>query len=208
MAQSAAFQRFYDDGAMDVPASIPITLRAALFQTLRDFLQHTNIWVQDLTVNVVPNTLSYTLTVPSGTALKRLMNFYNSTDTITKAWFLPAQLQLPTTLLLARSVEQNYTMYATVALYTIDPVDADGNPIFPAWILDNYFDTLYSGMLWRMYAQPSKPWSNAGLAATRYKMYMKGRGEALAEVQRGNTFNTQNWVFPVAGTTRGRQHGV
>lgn len=204
---SDAFNRFYANGAMDVPASIQATLQPVLFEVLRDFMQHTNVWKSDVNITVDATNYTYTFTPPAGTAVKRLMNFYNPTDT-TKRWTWPVVLELPSTLRLGRLFDQPYTYVATLSLYAVDPVDGDGNPIFPAWILDNYFDTLYSGMLWRMFAQPSKPWSNVALAGVRYRMYMKGRGEALAETQRGNTFDNQNWTYPMAGTTFGRQRGA
>jgi len=158
---------------------------------------------QDITIIIVPLPI-----VTSGTAVNRLMNLYNADDTICKRWFWPAELRLPNTIVLQRTLNQSYTLIATLALFPLDPVDSYGNPIFPNWILDNYFDTLFSGTLYRLYVQPQKPWSNAALAATYYKLYMKGRGIAAADVLRQNIYNNQSWCFPPGGITYGRQRGV
>ncbi len=146
--------------------------------------------------------------VVNSAAVNRLMNLYNSTDTTYRRWFWPAELRLPNTIVLLRPVSQSYTLIATLALFPVDPVDANGNPIFPSWILDNYFDVLFSGLLYRMLVQPAKPYSNAALAAVYYKVYLKGRGLAAADVVRSNVYNNQSWAFPAANVTYGRQRGV
>jgi hypothetical protein len=207
MAMSASFLRFYEDGSAFLPGAIWNAMQAQLFATLRDFFENTNIWNAEIDINVTPASNVYVLAPPAGTAIKRLLNLFNTTDT-TKRWFWPATMAVPGTLVLARAVDQPYTLGAQVALYTLDPVDADGNPVFPTWILDNYFDCLFSGMLWRMYAQPQKTYSNAQLAATHRKLYLMGRGKALADVNRQNLYDSQTWGFPAALAVCGRQKGV
>ena len=207
MAQSQAFQRFYEDGKSHLPGALPVAMQAELFATLRDFLQATNIWQADFTVNVDPTSNVYVVTPAAGTAFQRLINLYNTTD-LTKRWFWPATMNLPGTIVLLRTVDQPYVLAATMGIYALDPVDANGDPVFPTWILDKYFDTLFNGMLWRMFSQPGKPWSNAALAATRYKLYKMGRGECFAEVTRGNLYNAQAWGYSGALAVYGRQRGV
>jgi hypothetical protein len=204
----SAFQRFYTNGLLDLPGAAQPAMQPALFSVLSDFMQHTNVWVETLTVPaLVSGTLNYTLTIPTGSAIKRLMALYEQ-NSDSSVWAWPAQIVHPRTLRLARDPgTQTATYLADVSLFPVDPVDIDGDPIFPSWIIDQYFEVLYSGMLWRVYAQPGKPWSNAALAATHYRIYIQGRGKALHEVQHGGVFNGQNWTYPQSGMGS-RQRGV
>lgn len=207
MAQSDAFQRFYADAALHAPGAIASTLQPELFATLRDFLQKTNVWIEQIPVFVVPDTYDYEIVPPAGTAFNRLMAV-SDPQIRTNSWAWPATFVPPTTLRLTRNPTQPANWDVWMALFAVDPVDVDGNPVFPEWMLDKFFDTLFSGMLYRVLMQPQKPYSNAGLAATRYKMYVQGRAQALAEVQHGYGFDMQSWQFPAAGVTRSRQRGV
>lgn len=204
MALTAAFQRFKDNAATQLPGALWTDIQAELFEALRDFMQNTNVWRGEYDVAVTNASNVYVLPIAASTGVKRLLNFYNSTDDC-KRWFWPVTMATPGTLVLGRTVDQPYTLVATLALYALDPVDGDGNPTFPSWILDDYFDTLFSGMLYRMFIKPGKPWTNAALAATRYRMYKMGRGLALADITRENIYNGQSWAFPQAATVHGRQ---
>ena len=66
MAQSAAFQRFYEDAAAHLPGSIWTGIKPELFAALRDFMQCTNVWTADFDINVDPSSLIYVVTPASG----------------------------------------------------------------------------------------------------------------------------------------------
>jgi hypothetical protein len=206
---TSAILRFYADADAHVPGSIQSGQQAELFATIRDFFQFTNVWQEDLSVTVSASSLVYTLTVSSRKAINRLMNLYASGD-VDKRWVWPATMQTPGTLMLSQALSGAGTRawVATVSLYSVDPVDSDGNAVFPSWILDKYFDVLFSGMISRMMSQPSKPWSNTQLAVFHGRKYLAGRARCRSEVERMNTFNAQAWQYPQAAVSSNRQRGV
>lgn len=206
---TAAFNRFYADAAVHLPGAIQSGMQAELFAALRDFFQFTNVWQEELNVTVSSASTVYSLTVSSRKAINRLMNLFESGD-LNKRTVWPATMPTPGTLQLSQALAGSGTQawVAAVALYSIDPIDSDGNPVFPNWMFDKYFDTLFSGMLTRMLSQPGKPWSNNQMAVFHYKKYVGGRGRCRSEVERANTYNAQNWSFPFAAAGSGRQQGV
>ncbi len=214
MSQSAAFNRFFADALAHAPGTIKSGVQAEMFATLRDFFQFTNIWQEDVDVYVSQASAVYSLLVSSGKSINRLMNLWDTAgDVNRKPWVWPATMATPGTLTLLQPVTSVTQLHwsATVALFALDPLDADGNPIFPSWILDKHFDTLFAGVLFRLMKQPAKPYSNLGMAKFHYQTYAAGRGRARTEVERANTYSAQNWNFPRAFVGPGgniRQRGV
>lgn len=207
MTQSPAFMRFYADAVMHLPGAIPQTMQPEMLAVMRDFLQHTNIWNVERTVNVTSASNTYVVAPDASANFKRLLNFYQQGD-VTKRWFWPVQMQMPGTLVLQRTVDQPYTLVAVLAQSCIDPVDANGDPVFPSWILDDYFEGLKSGMIAKCMMQPAKSYSNPQLAVFHWKTYRAARQQAMSDVLRANLYDAQAWVVPQALVTTGRQRGV
>lgn len=211
MAQPDDYQRFYDNVRQHAVGALVTAIQAELFETLRDFCQHTNAYNQYQDIVVSGASQTYPLTTPGGTAIKRVLSMRDITNGdgepfIGVRW--PVVLVLPNTLQLNQVLSNTYTWRVQTTLYPVDPVDADGNPIVPSWIVDDYFDTLFSGTLFRMFTQKAKPYSDVQMAASRYRLYLKGRGEATAAVLQANMYGGQAWAYPQGGIVSGRQRGV
>lgn len=212
MTEPANFARLYTNVQMHAPGVLnPSGIQPELFETLRDFCQHTNAWSQLQDIVVSGASHAYTLTCPTGSAMKRILSMRDITQGLNTPFLpvtYPITFALPTTLQLNATLQNTYTWRVQTSLYPVDPVDASGDPMVPSWFLDDFQDTIFSGTLFRLMAQSGKPYSNAQLAATRYKLYLKGRGEAAAAILHANMYNGQAWTFPQGGLVRGRQHGV
>lgn len=212
MTEPANFSRLYADVQMHATGVLnPSGIQPELFSIMRDFCQHTNAWSQTQDVVVSAGTLDYTLTVPAGAAMKRILALQDITNglqtpPVPVRW--PIQFILPNTMRLVGSLQNTYTWRVQTSLYPVDPVDGNGDPQVPSWFLDDFQDTLFNGVLSRLLAQPAKTYSNGPMAATRYRLYMKGRGEAAAAVLAANMYNGQTWTYPRAGVVLGRQRGV
>jgi len=211
MTEPANFSRLYANLRQNLPGSIIQTLQPELFEIAREFCQKTNIYFD--TMNIVVSTSSnvYALTVPTSAAIKRLLSIADITNSIQPPfqpvkW--PAGLVLPNTLTLYQQLQNTYTWQVQYSLYPVDPTDSNNDPVLPAWILDDYFDTFFSGVMYRMCIQKAKPWSDTSLASYHFKRYRAGRGEAFADVMRQNVFNGQAWQYPQSIVTVGRQRGV
>lgn len=201
MAMSAAFQRFFADGAAHAPGALPQSLQAELMNTLRDFLQAVDLWQTQLTLAITPASIVYAVSGGAGQNINRLLNLFDPTD-INQPWIWPASMATPGTIILGRQPTSNYSWVAQLSLYPTDPVDADGNPVFPAWILDKYFDALFNGMIGRLCMQNAKPWTNRQTSLDRMKLYKSGIAVARNDISKTNVYGKPNWLYP--GTFAGR----
>lgn len=212
MTEPANFSRLYADVQMHATGVLnPTGIQPVLFAILRDFCQHTNAWSQTQDIVVSASTQDYPLTFPTGSAIKRVLAIQDITNGVTRppvGVFIPAQLVLPSTLRLMGALQNTYTWRVQTSLYPVDPVDANGDPMVPSWFLDDFQDTFFHGVLYRLLAQPAKTYSNGQMAATHYRLYMKNRGEAAAAVLAANMYNGQTWTYPRGGVVLGRQRGV
>ena len=194
---SDEFNRYYADAQADLPGVVDSALQAACFGAVREFLQGTDLWEQDFDVPTQKNISAYVLVPPASTRIRRLMILWDpEVETLQHRWAWPAHMMVPPNLILNRAAPEDKTWIATCSLYPIDPVDCNGNPIFPAWILSHYFDALYSGMLYRLMTSPNKPYTNLPLAQSHYRRFKAGFAHAGIDKTRGNTFATQAWRYP------------
>lgn len=206
MAQAAEYQRLLQDAQAQVPGSIPTGLRAALFATLKDFLDMTNAWQEDIDVDIVANDTAYTLTPPTAGRINRLLLLYNSTDT-EKRWVSPVRMDVPGDLVLLRVPNAAATWVAKVAKVVKDPVDCDGNPEIESWILQKYWDTLLQGVVGNMLNQGGKGYSDRQGGAIAMRRYINGRSLARREIMSGNVFGNQTWSFPQTWGTGSQSRG-
>lgn len=91
---------------------------------------------------------------------------------------------------------------ATLALNVSDPLDADGLPIVPAWIMEKYKDAIGDGVISRMMTQAGKPYSNQQGAAFHGRKFNQGVGLARQEARDMFTYNGQRWSFPEGWSSR------
>jgi len=85
---------------------------------------------------------------------------------------------------------------ATVALNIGDPVNQDGLPNVPDWILSKYYDYLCSGVKSRLMLQPGKGYSSQQGAAFHGRKFNEGVGLARTETRAMFTYSGQRWMFP------------
>jgi hypothetical protein len=209
MSEAPNIIRLYTNAQVACQGAIWPMFRQELMEVMRDFCQVTSIFNQAQTLSIVPGTQSYTLTPPPSAAIKRILSVQNENNPSPySAVNFPYTLQLPGTFFVQRQPQNDETWIVTYSLYPVDPTDTNGDPIFPNWILDNYFDGIYSGLLYRMHAQQRKTYTNPQLAVTHARLYAKARGVAKADVLMGNNFNGQAWQVPGSYATYGRQRGV
>jgi hypothetical protein len=91
---------------------------------------------------------------------------------------------------------------ATVALNIVDPLDADGLPVVPQWIMEKYKDAIGDGVISRMMTQAGKPYSNEQGAAFRGRKFNQGVGLARQEVRSMLTYGAQRWSYPGGWSNR------
>jgi hypothetical protein len=90
----------------------------------------------------------------------------------------------------------NQRWVVTVALNIADPVNNEGLPIVPDWILDKYYDYIKSGVVSRLMMSPGKGYSSQQGASFHGRKFNEGIGLARTEVRAMFTYGGQRWAFP------------
>lgn len=197
MALSAEETRLLADARGDLPGSIPDGVAAAYFAMLRDFLDFTNVWQEDINISILANTVSYVLTPPAIGRINRLLLLADSAELVPRSrWISNAQMIIPGTIIIATRPSTTATWVATVAKTILDPINSDGNPVIDQWILQKYWDTLFAGILSRMMASPNKTYTNPTMSVFYGKKFLSGKTIARNEAIKGNVRGQTNWAYP------------
>jgi hypothetical protein len=103
--------------------------------------------------------------------------------------------QLPTTEQLMSSL--NALIVLTIAKSSLECAPGDWQ--IEEWMHDMFFEDWLNGTLGRLFAMPSKPWSNKDLAAYHGKKYRQGMGQRKQESNRGFVYGRPGWRYPRQG---------
>jgi hypothetical protein len=204
MAASAEILRLVADARTHLPGSITTAIQAELFAAARDFFDFTNVWTEEITVPIVANDRTYTLTPAADGTILRLMTLFESTD-IDKKPVAPCSMDIPGELVLGITPSAAATWVARVSKTVLDPVDGDGYPVFTAWIMKKYGDVLLAGTLGGMFSQGGKPYSDNKKADFYMRVFRSGKAKARVEAVKANIYGQTNWMFPsfAGGSQRG-----
>jgi len=205
---SYATERLIKNARVSLPGSLDDAILLEFFNVMDQFFRESSIWTEDIPFTAYPyepvGTVYY-IEPESVSTIVRLLNVANVNGFRQQAlmsipgevtFMLPPSNQEPDT---------DYTYTASVALSIIDPVQRDGYPEFPQWILEKYSTGILNGLIGRMMAQPAKPYSNLQLAQAHMNAFRKTISVAGTESLHRNVNNMQAWVFPQSFRTRSRR---
>ena len=195
--------RIMDSVRLQAPGALEGTLRLEFFNTLKEFLQRSDIWREDITVPTVANWEYYELPALSQGLVNRLIWLEGPRPTVSSGvpqYGSPRNGHLERTgraaLLKIYPPSTTETWIAHVALTIIDPTDSEGLPSMPDWAVEKYQDYITSGLLSRLAMQPGKPYSNEKLVMYHGRRFLQGIALAKKEAQQGHTFGGQRWAYP------------
>lgn len=189
---SVELNRLIDNLRINLPGATDAAIKLELFNTLMDFFQGSNAWREGIEIPVTSGVTSYPI-VPSGPAkISQLMGVVDNNKLPVKAQLglISGELEL------VESPSVPATYIAQVVLTVADPIDRDGYPVFPMWVLNFYNNGIMSGVLARMMGQLAKPYSNPQLALYHARTFTGTIATARVEANRGFTYGTQKWRFP------------
>ena len=192
---SYALDRLMKNAQIALPGSLDNVIRLELFNVLDSFFRNTSIWTEDIPFSVSSTDLAgtvYYIEPESVSVIVRLLNVTDVNDFIQR----PVMMPIPGEIILGTPPSQNGTLTALVCLSIVDPIQRDGYPEFPEWVLTKYGIGILDGILARMMSQPAKPYTNLQLAAVHMHGYRKTLSIASAEAVHGNLQNGQRWRFP------------
>jgi hypothetical protein len=207
---SPPWARLFSDVKIDIPGVTNAVFQQVLFRVWKDFCDKTNIWIEEVPIDVAPPVLSYPFTLALFGAPNRLMLLYDPTfPSPDRKWVMGnTNMQVPGIIQLAYAPSSAATWNAVIAKIPFDPTDDENYPeLDPVdyWIVDKYREALYFGVLARLQASPSKPYTNPTLAQANLRQYSAERSKARGDVMKANTFGGQRWAYPQSFATAGRK---
>jgi hypothetical protein len=204
----SSFDRIFADVRKDLPSVPDAIVRQEIFRVIDDFSQHTNVWQEQVFIDILPQTWSYNFVVQQGQP-NRLLTMYDAPLNLpapapppTSFWpDGPAFMRVPGIIQLSRVPITASRRAIVVAKRPLQIEPTNFYPLIDDWIVDKYADTLGRGILARLQIQPQKPWSNPMLAQPNQRAYISGRSEARINDEHANTLNASNWKFPQTWAT-------
>jgi hypothetical protein len=164
-------------------------IQVQLFKVLDEFLDETNLWVEDIDFTVIPNVLDYALAPVSG-MIRRLAGVVDQNNTPQQALLL-----MPETVHFLYPYSDTQPMTATMVKTVTDPLDCFP-PEFPDWILRLYWRVLLAGVLGNMMAQPSSTYTDKAGAPYHLARFRDGWARARNEGRTMQTMGAQAWTYP------------
>lgn len=218
MTATASTYRLMNAVRSHVPGALDEQIRAIMFDVMDEFFQFTNVWQQDIPIDIVVNERHYDIAPIGNADIIRLLGVWvaddtSSTDPNHNLWkrCIPATMEVPGEVVLRNPVTSlpttPYIFHVIVSLKCKDPVTKDGYPIIPQWILDKYRRDFFDGIVGNLMDQPAKPYSNQTLAVYHLRRWRNAMTGARIEVNRRNTYGAQAWVFPQSFRTIPRHAG-
>jgi hypothetical protein len=205
---NADMNRLMDRARIRLPGALDAGIQMEMFAALNEFLQNTNTWYEDLAVAVNPTTLSY-LEDPAQYTYEAIPNQGSITRLLWMAdsggYRVPASMPILGELVVGFTVEAVENCTARVALTVTDPINRDGYPEFPDWILTKYGNEILDGVLGGMMSQIAKPYSSPAVAAMHLRKFRSGISKARVEAKRQNVYGAQTWSYPMTYATRNQR---
>lgn len=195
--------RLIKNARTSLPGALDNVILLELFNVLDDFFRNSRIWAEDIPFSVTasdPVGTVYYIEPESVSSIVALMHVRDENNFYTKAL-----MEIPGEVTFVLPPGNSVTYTANVALSILDPVQRDGYPEFPAWVLEKYGVGILDGLLGRMMAQPAKPYTNAKLADVRLKLFRQTTSIASTESLHRNVQGGQSWTYPQQFATRGRR---
>jgi hypothetical protein len=182
-------------------------LTAELYEVLKEFFTDSNSWREDILFDAEADVKSYAITPFEGGKIIRLMGVWGDNNSPWAAFMndfgtvvlLNAPSQTPSAPWMARVVK-------TIGV----PVDKEGKPDAPEWVLSVYSTHILDGLLGRLMAMPGKAWTNPTQSVYHLKRFRAGIQLARTNASRANLVGAQEWAYPrnaTGGTQRSGTSG-
>lgn len=188
------YNRIIANARQDLPGVVDNALKLALFNVLDEFFVNASIWREFAEFTTEEDTLTYSIDPDSSNAARivRLIEV----KTVENEFVLPATMSEPGEVVLDTQPTANLDCTAEVVLSVGDPLDADGYPYAPAWIIEKYYAGLTEGLLGKLMVQPAKPYSNERMSILHMRKFNGAIAQARVDANHANLHRAQNWAFP------------
>lgn len=198
-----AINRLVTNLMLQLPGSIPGTLKLEVFNAVSTLCREGNIWqeTQNFNTKVGKQVYEVTPTIPDA-YYSQLLNLeafdpsdptgLTTTPTPIEAW-----IDSSTTGLYLRMVPTEVQrLRGTFAVVPRATDDVDQYPAIPEEFWDKYFDAIREGVLSYMMAHSAKPYSNERLSIFHGRRFKAATSMAKNDLYNGTVRGGQNWSFP------------
>jgi len=189
-------ERIYDNVQVQLPAIGLSAIKLALWNTLEDFFIQSTLKRQRLFWKMEPGAQTIDLDPFDETWNVVWVLHY---DGLSNAQVEPPALLRDLTYPVP-TVERGGKVWLALKPASFEAIRlGSGSEVWSTW-----FETILAGTLYRLCAQPAKPYSSPDLAKLNAALYRRGIQQARDTARRGFTDGGGNWRFPYFA--RGRQH--
>lgn len=188
---ASPFDRIMNTVRPHLPGAVDDAIKQELFLACDDFFKRSNVWRDkvDVIQRARTNTAEF---MPFAGRVQRLMAVLN----VEGRPVYGVIISEPGVLKFRHTVPSDTDYTAIFALTVNDPTARDAYPIVPFEIVEEYTAELISGLLSRMLAQPSKPYTNMTLAQYHLVSFRSAAARAKNEDDIGKTYASSNWRYP------------
>ena len=177
-----------------LPSALDGVVRLELQNVLKEFLNESNAYVDELTISVVAGTQSYQIDSFNG-AINRLMALADSDNRPVACELVPPTTTSPFYSVKLRDKPSSATTLTAYIALTPDPSSRPEDSV-PDWLISKYREGFEDGVLARMMLQPAKPYSNLKLAEYHGRKYRRAVSQARNEALHAFKFRGQGWIYP------------
>jgi hypothetical protein len=124
------YQRLINQAVVELPGATDAGIRQALFEVFHTFFTETNSWQETITVAVLAGVTEYNLVIAEGGEFVRLLSLVDTNDI-----GQPAVTDMVGVLTLRDTPNTAATFTATIAKTIGVPVDREGKPEIPEWVV-------------------------------------------------------------------------
>lgn len=199
---SADFEYTFAQAQVQLPGSTDAAIQHELYDTLREFFNDSSSWVEDISVQIVPEVVTYQL-VPTEGQIIRLMGVSDQNGIKQ-----PAIMPCLGTIILRYPYSQASTFTASVVKNVIQPTSDDFYPVAPDWLLPVWGTGILDGLLGRMMSHKGKPYADEKESMYHLSRYRDAIARARTATTRANTFGAQAWIYPQDWKITSQRGGV
>lgn len=196
------YQRLLDAAAVELPGATDAAIKQALYEVMHEFFEETNCWTERISVPIVANTTTYTLAIAEGGEFMRLMDLLNSHNI-----GQPVISDVVGNITLRDTPNAADTWTAIISKTIGIPVDREGKPEIPEWVVSRWRTVLSAGLLGRMMMQPKKPYYNQTMGQYWLRRFRNRLGNVKSANIHGNLYGANTWRYPTSFATRGQRSG-
>jgi hypothetical protein len=177
-------------------------LKVQLYDTLEEFFDGSNCWVEMIKLVVVPDALDYKLYPVEGGRILRLDSVVDQNNS-------PQQAIMPDigTVRFLYPVSNSQPMTVIVVKTVTDPLLCFP-PNIPEWLLPAHGLGILHGVIGGMMLQQGQAYFNPTLANFHLRKFNDTISKAYVAFSKMNTVGLQPWVFPQQFRVTGQRGGV